>query len=193
MIKAIIFDFFGVLVTEGFKQFRDTYFPDDKEKREKALQLVADHDAGLISKEDYMQGLVQLADISYSTVKNHMSSNEPNKLLLDYIRKELKLKYKISVLSNSGDDYISEMLTRSDTEMFDDIILSYKHGMVKPNKEIFHFAAKRLGVSAEDCIFIDDSHNHTLGASKAGMKAILYEDFPQMKAELETLLAGSNN
>lgn len=193
MIKAVIFDFFGVLVTEGFKQFCDTYFPDDKEKRKKALELVSNHDAGRITKEDYMQGLVSLAGVSYATVNDHMSSNEPNKPLLDYIRTRLKPNYKLGVLSNSGDDYIAEMLEESDVEMFDDVILSYRHGMVKPSEEIFHFAAKRLGVQPQSCIFVDDSANHVSGANQAGMKPILYQDFSQFKKELETLLASPKN
>ncbi len=40
MIKAIIFDFFGVLVTEGFKQFREVYFSEDSAKDQGALSLI---------------------------------------------------------------------------------------------------------------------------------------------------------
>lgn len=193
MIKAIIFDFFGVLVTEGFKQFCDTYFPNDKEKRRRAIELVTKHDAGLVTKDDYIQGLISLAGVDSATVDDHMSSNVPNKPLLDYIKDELKPKYKVGVLSNSGDDYISQMLEPADLEIFDDIILSYQHGMVKPSEEIFRFAAKRLEVPPENCVFVDDSPNHCRGAQRAGMKAILYEDYSNFKTDIEKILAGPNN
>lgn len=187
MIKAIIFDFFGVLVTEGFKQFCDIHFSNDNKKRQEAIKLVNKHDSGLISMEEFYAGLASLAHIEYSSAEA-INSNQPNSLLINYIRKELKPKYKIGVLSNSGDDYISRMLNPEDVKIFDDVILSYRYGIIKPQKEIFEMSAERLGVKTIECIFVDDSPSHCQGAKAAGMQAILYEDFEQMKAELEKLL-----
>ena len=135
MIKAIIFDLFGVLVTEGFKQFCDIYFPGDLNKRRQAIELVTDHDSGYTTQNQYIQGLADLAGISPDIVNQHMSGNRPNELLIDYIRKELKPKYKIGVISNSGDDYISQMLGPEDLKIFDDIVLSYQHSVVNPRQK----------------------------------------------------------
>lgn len=193
MIKAVIFDFFGVLVTEGFKLFCDTYFPNDKQKRRKALQLVNKHDSGLLSMEEFFAGMADLAGIDYSSAAA-INSNRANVPLINYIKQELKSKYKLGVLSNSGDDYISRMLDPADVKMFDDVVLSYQHGIVKPEQKIFEMAAERLGVGPNEAVFIDDSPKHVEGAYKAGMKAVLYKDFNQMKGELEKVLAsGSNN
>lgn len=194
MIKAIIFDFFGVLVTEGFKRFCDKYFPYDKEKRRKAIDLVTAHDWGKVTKAEYVTGLAKLAGTGEATVADHMADNQPNDILLEYIKKELKPKYKVGVLSNSGDDYLSKILDAKDVAIFDDIILSYQHGLVKPQTEIFELAAERLGVLTTECVFVDDSQNHCEGAQRAGMKAIFYEDFPSLKKQLELILAaGSDN
>jgi len=193
VIKAIIFDFFGVLVTEGFKQFCDTHFSNDDKKRQEAIKLVNKHDSGLISMEEFYAGLASLAHIEYSSAEA-INSNQPNSLLINYIRQELKSKYKIGVLSNSGDDYISRMLDSKDVKMFDDIILSFRHGMIKPQKEIFEMSAERLGIETSECIFVDDSLSHCAGARAAGMQAILYREFRQMKTDLEKLLStGSDN
>ena len=193
MVKAVIFDFFGVLSTEGFKLFCDTHFPSDPQKRKQAVQLVTNHDAGLITKDEYANGLVQLANVDLSVVMKNMSNNTPNELLLAYIKENLKPKYRIGMLSNAGDDYISQILSPSDLSIFDDVVLSYRHGMVKPQKEIFDFATKRLGVLPAEAVFIDDSAGHCAGAVIAGLKAIQYTDFPQMKNELEKLLAANSN
>lgn len=189
MIKAIIFDFFGVLVTEGFKRFCDKYFPDDKQKRRAAIDLVTAHDWGKITQAEYIIGLSELAGISQAEVTDYMQDNQPNDILLGYIKKELMPKYKIGVLSNSGDDYLSRILGAEDAAIFDDIVLSYRHGMVKPQPEIFEFAADRLGVKPGECVFVDDSRNHCEGALRTGMKPIYYEDFPSFKKQLEKLLA----
>lgn len=193
MVKAIIFDCFGVLVTEGFKQFCDTYFPGNMKKRRSAIGLVTDHDSGYTTHDQYIQSLADLAGISVDIVNQHMSGNQPNTLLIKYIRNELKPKYKIGVLSNSGDDYIGQMLDPEDLKIFDDIVLSYQHNIVKPQAEIFELAAKRLGVLLAECTFVDDSQSHCEGARRAGMQAIVYKDFPMMKSELEKLLATSTD
>ena len=187
MIKAIIFDFFGVLVTEGFKLFCDTHFPNDRQKRQKAIDLVNKHDSGLISMEEFYAGLASLAGIEYSLAEA-INSNQPNLPLINYIREELKPKYKIGVLSNSGDDYISRMLDPMDVKIFDDVILSYRHGTVKPEPQIFKLATQRLKILPEEAVFIDDSPKHIEGARNVGMKVILYKDFKRMKTELEALL-----
>jgi len=189
MIKAVIFDFFGVLSTEGFRLFCDTYFPDNKDKRRQALELVTQHDAGSVTKDQYANGLAKLAGVSLEVVYEHMSANKPNKLLLDYIRKELKPKYKVSVLSNAGDNYISQVLNPADLDMFDDIILSYQYGMVKPQVEIFELAAERLGVLTTECLFIDDSQSHCDGARRAGMKTIFYKDLFDFKKQIGKILS----
>jgi epoxide hydrolase-like predicted phosphatase len=194
MIKAIIFDFFGVLVTEGFKQFRDTYFPDDAVKRRQSIVLFNKHDTALISREQLESSLADLAGIDQKVVTGYLGDNKPNTSLINYIRKELKTRYKIGVLSNSGDDYIRQMLAPEDVKLFDDVVLSYKHGILKPQLEIFEMSAKRLEVKTDECIFVDDSSSHCKGARQAGMKAIFYQDFSQMKADLEEVLSsGANN
>jgi HAD superfamily hydrolase (TIGR01509 family) len=194
MIKAIIFDFFGVLVTEGFSRFTDKYFPDDKQKRKKALELVTNHDWGKLSQDEYIDGLSKLAGVSRKIVEDHMEDNLPNDTLLSYIRQYLKPRFKISVLSNSGDNYLSKILTKEDVEMFDDIVLSYQVRMVKPHSDIFELAAKRLGVKPSECLLVDDSPAHCDGAQKVGMQTIFYKDFPSFRAQLEeTLPAVTDN
>jgi putative hydrolase of the HAD superfamily len=189
MIKAVIFDFFGVLVTEGFKRFCDEYFAGSKIKRRQALDLVTAHDRGKISQEEYISELANLAEVDEDTVRAHMEGNQPNKLLISYIKTTLKPKYKIGVLSNSGDNYLSQILNQRDVQLFDDIVLSYKHGFVKPQAGIYELASRRLNVKASECVFVDDSLTHCEGAIAVGMKTIHYKNFSQMKKDLEKILA----
>ncbi|HVX58406.1 MAG TPA: HAD family phosphatase [Candidatus Saccharimonadales bacterium] len=193
MIKAIIFDFFGVLVTEGFSRFCDKCFPNDQEKRRAALELVTMHDWGKLSQDEYIDGLAKLAGVDRKFVEDHMEDNQANDSLLSYIRTELKPKYKVAVLSNSGDDYLSKILEKQDAELFEDIILSYQYGLVKPQSAIFDLAASRLGVEPGECVFIDDSPTHCAGAEGVGMKTIRYDNFPQMKTDLEKILSTDAN
>jgi putative hydrolase of the HAD superfamily len=188
MIKAIIFDFFGVLVTEGFKKFRDENFPNHQEKWRQAIDLVNRHDSGEITKLDFIKGMASISGKSFDQVAASINKNLPNKQLLGYIKTELKPKYKISILSNSGDDYTKLLLAPDDVKMFDDIVLSYRFKIIKPQPEIFELAAQRLGVQPQECLFVDDSNNHCAGAQKVGMKTIFYQDFPSFKQKIEQVL-----
>jgi FMN phosphatase YigB (HAD superfamily) len=44
-----------------------------------------------------------------------------------------------------------------------------------------------------EVIFIDDSYGHAEGAMTAGMKAIFYNNFGQMKAELAKILTAGTD
>lgn len=188
MIKAIIFDFFGVLVTEGFTQFRETYFAGDQNKYKQSLDLMKQVDSGLISEESFTNQIAELASTSRQKVNELLGDNIPNKYLLDFIRGELKERYKIGMLSNSGDDYPKRLLRREDLDLFNDVLLSYKFGIVKPQLEIYKLAAERLGLTPTDCLFTDDSDGHCSGARQAGMQTITYKDFEQFKTELQEYL-----
>jgi HAD superfamily hydrolase (TIGR01509 family) len=188
VIKAIIFDFFGVIVTEGFKQFRETYFSNDKLKEALALDLMKQVDSGLIDEMTFTDELANLANITPEKVHQLLGNNMPNQLLLSFIRKDLLGKFKIGMLSNSGDNYPDRLLANEDLDMFDDILLSYKFGIVKPQQEIYELAAERLGIEPAECLFIDDSEGHCTGAEQAGMKSIFYQSFLQFKKDMQNHL-----
>ena len=188
MIKAIIFDCFGVLSTEGFRVFCGKYFKDQPKKRAQAQSLMDLHTLGSLTYEEFIDSLAKLAEQKSETVEDYLHSNRPNEPLFDYIREDLKPKYKIGMLSNAGDDWLSELFSSQDLALLDDVVLSFKFGITKPNPAIYELAAQRLGVKPIDCVFIDDIDRYCDGARAVGMQAILYGDFEQMKTDLESLL-----
>jgi len=117
----------------------------------------------------------------------------PNKLLLTYIRTKLKPRYKIGIISNAVADWIAEILEADDIKLFDDIVISYKAGVNKPNPAIYRLALEHLGAKPEEAVFIDDIEAYCEAAQAVGMQAIFYEDFEQMGSELEKLLSVANN
>lgn len=189
MIKAIIFDCFGVLTTEGFDVFRDKYFGDSEDKRQQANGLMDRVNVADITYEEFVRGLAKLAGISVSVVDDYLDKSVPNEPLFEYIRSELKPKYKIGFLSNAGGDWVNEMFEPEDVALFDDIVLSFREGVIKPNPEIFKIAARNLGVETSECVFIDDKEKHCIGARQAGMAAFVYESVPKLKGNLEKVLS----
>lgn len=193
MIKAIIFDFFGVLANEGTISFSRAYYPDDRAKLLKTWELQDRLNLAAISIDEYKVHLAELGGVSQDVVSSYIDTHQPNKQLLEYIRSDLKPHYKIGILSNSGDDWTKQILGSQDLTLFDAVILSYREGYIKPDPAIYKLAADRLNISAKEAVFTDDKEKYCTAAKEIGMKAIIYKDFEQFKRELEALTAEADN
>jgi len=70
-------------------------------------------------------------------------------------------------------------------EVFETTIVSGQVGMIKPSVAIYQLLCERAGVSAEDCVFIDDGLHNCIGAKAAGMDAIHFTGPEALRAGLE--------
>lgn len=189
MIKAIIFDCFGVLVGSGFKEtYRQAGGDPDKDAVFIRDLLVATS-SGLIGWQEMGQRVALKLNISIEEWHDVVTRAErPNEGLLDYI-KSLKISYKVGILSNASVGTLQRKFNPDQLDLFDGCVVSAEVGMIKPNKDIYLLAAEKMGAEPEECVFVDDSQGHSEGARRAGMQAIWYQNFTQFKNELETLLA----
>lgn len=187
MPKAIIFDCFGVLTTEAWLPFKAKYFAHDHELLEQASNISRQANRGDISYEDFMRVIGDLAGITAAEAAQEIARNVPDEQLFDYIR-ELKPNYKLGLLSNIAGDRLHQIFTKHQIDLFDAIVLSFENGFIKPQPQAFETAARQLGVDVGDCVFIDDQPRNVEGAQAAGMSAILYQDYSQLRQELPGLL-----
>ncbi len=108
--------------------------------------------------------------------------------------KKLKTKYKTVLLTNAHHEFIEPLLQSSGLDkLFDKVVISSKVGIIKPDPRIFQLTLDELGIRAQEVLFIDDQTRHIEAARTVGLQAIYYEDFQQMKRELEQLLANANH
>jgi len=68
--------------------------------------------------------------------------------------------------------------------LFEDIIVSGREGVAKPDPEIFGILQKRIGHSLDRCIFIDDGLPNVNAAAEAGLDAILFTDTGHLREDL---------
>lgn len=188
MIRAIIFDCFGVLATDGWLPFRDAHFGHDPDLLERAVASNKRVDAGLQSYDDFVQDISRLSGVAERDVRTAIEHNVPNTLLLDYIRDELKPRYQIGFLSNAGANWLDDIFEPWQVALFDEVLLSYQIGAVKPEPIMYETMLARLGVLAEEALFVDDQPRYVEGARDLGIKAIEYKDYAQTKRALEALL-----
>lgn len=187
MVKAIIFDCFGVLTTEGWLSFKAKYFSHDPDLFALVSDISHQADKGLITHEAAIRATAELAGISPEEFRQAIERYVPNEELFAYI-KQLKSDYKLGLLSNVAANYLHQIFTEQQLGLFDAIVLSFQNGFIKPQPEAFTNAAKELGVEAGECVFIDDQDRNVNGARAAGMKAVLYQDVPKLRQEFDTLL-----
>jgi putative hydrolase of the HAD superfamily len=187
MIQAIIFDCFGVLTTDGWLPFKRRNFGTSGESFEEATSLNHQVDSGLISYADFIRGVADLAGVPFAEAKKQIEDNVPNAPLFELI-KELKPKYKIGFLSNAGGNWLNELFTDEQANMFDAVSISFETGHMKQEEQAYASITDKLGVFPEECVFVDDQPRYCAAARDIGMKAIEYKNFEQFREDLTALL-----
>lgn len=87
----------------------------------------------------------------------------------------LRPPYRIAVLSNAASDLEERIVNAMGIQhLFDEIVCSAVVGIAKPDHRVYHIAAERLGLPAEECVFIDDSRRNVAAAQEVGMAAIQF-------------------
>lgn len=189
MIKAIIFDCFGVLAGSGFKEIysraggtldKDGAFLDD---------VLAAANSGHMSSREMHQQVADRIGMSYEEWHVTIEQGErPNEELLTYIA-ELKKNYKTAILSNANHGTMQRRFSPEQLKLFDQSIVSAEVRLIKPDLEIYQLAADRLGVETSECVFTDDSPLYCEAARASGMQSIWYQDFKQFRSDLEDILS----
>lgn len=190
MIKAIIFDCFGVLVGKGFWH---TYTAAGGDVR-KDMQFIEDvlirSNAGEIDDGTFNQIIADRLGMNVGEWRERKDREEqPNLELFHYIESDLRPHYKIGFLSNVGHGVIERLIPSELRALFDVDIRSANVGFQKPDRRIYQLALDRLGVSPEEAVFTDDHEEYLVGAEGLGIKTVKYNDLPTFRAKLEQILA----
>lgn len=105
--------------------------------------------------------------------------------LVDFIR-ELKPKYKLGILSNSGGALKHFLQENGVHELFDCVVASGETPFVKPQREIFELAAHQLELQPDEIFFVDDSAANTEAAAECGMQTLLYDSLDKLETALKS-------
>lgn len=169
MIRAIIFDCFGVL----YVPTSTMYFTRFPKLHDELYDLDKMSDHGFIGRVDYVAAVAKLTGVSEEeTLKEFANEYTINQPMIDYIR-TLHPRYKTALLSNIGDEWMQDFFDEHQLhDLFDEVVLSSREGLSKPNPRVFERTAERLGVFPDECIMIDDRAENCEGARAAGMQAL---------------------
>lgn len=187
MIKAVIFDCFGVLTADVWREFIDNLPPEADVNR--AREINHQYDAGLLSLDEFLDQVEEATGHRPIEVEKLLDNEvKKNKALLGYIE-ELKQSYKIGLISNIATNWIRDkFLNAQEQSLFDAMVFSYEAGTTKPDAEIYKLACDKLGIHPDEAVFTDDVKSYCEAAEALGMRSVHYRDFRQMKQELEVIL-----
>lgn len=185
MYKALIFDFFDVIHTDPFKAWMTKHGYTRTGKFAEASRLV---DRGNIKMNEFYEKLAEASSLSAKAIETDFEAfSKVDYELVDFIE-QLHQNYLIGLLSNSDAGYLLPLLKRHKLEpLFNELLISSEAKVIKPEPEIFMLMLDRLGITANEAIFIDDNEHNTQAAEKLGIKSIPYETIEKLKKALEGL------
>lgn len=193
MIKAIVFDCFGVVLADSLQVLMDELERKDQQAADEARELVRAVNKGLVLPAETRPKIAKLLGLTVEEYHSKVRAGEVKDIrLMQYIQ-TLRPAYKTAMLSNIGADSLLKRFTEAElTKHFDTVVASGEIGFVKPEPEAYEIVAQRLGVRLDECLFTDDRELFCVGATSVGMQAILYTDFVQFKQQLEALIGADS-
>ncbi|GAA0537160.1 2-haloacid dehalogenase [Rhizomicrobium palustre] len=72
-------------------------------------------------------------------------------------------------------------------QMFEHIVLSGEHGLIKPDVRLYNVALNCYGMPAGELVFVDDRQENVEGAEKAGMRGLCFTTANKLRSDLIAL------
>jgi len=195
-IENIIFDFGRVLVDWNPRHLYRDYFASEDEMEHFLHTICTDEwnveqDRGRSLAEgtrilqEKFPKYHSLIEIYYGKWEVMLKSDISGTVSLLY---RLKEKYGIYGLTNWSAETITIAYARYPFfKDFDGIVVSAEEKVTKPDQRIYQILLERYHLTAESCLFIDDSLKNVVAARDLGMPAIHFISPEQLEADLIAL------
>jgi len=195
-IRAIVFDFGGVLIDWNPRYLYRKLFPGNDTAMERFLAEIGftewnqQQDAGrafslavteLVKRFPSYADLIQAYDERWEE-----SIAGPLQGTVDLLLPLQQAGLELHGLSNWSSEKFAAVRTKySFFQLFATILLSGDVKLIKPDPRIFEALLARIGRSASECLFIDDSEENISTARSLGFETIRFESPEQLRRELQ--------
>jgi putative hydrolase of the HAD superfamily len=196
----LILDFGGVLTSDFFEVLRGFCrregLPEDAlltliSVDDGAKGVLVDLERGAIGQPEFEAQVADLLSVPRAgLLRRIMADLQPNEPMLKACENLRGHGIKAGVLSNSWgtepfDPYGPWCLERN----FDSVVISHRVGLRKPDPRIFELAAQGLGLTPEECVYVDDIALYLEPAREMGMRVVHHTDAALTIPELETIFS----
>jgi len=147
---------------------------------------------GLITEADFLSKLVAQLEGEVTLRgfgETYFSALHPNEAMIDYMAELRARGLRTALLTNNVREW--EPLWRAKLPQldrtFEVVVDSAFVGMRKPEPEIYELTVERLGgnITADECVFIDDTEVNCAVARELGMYAVRFVETEPAIAEVE--------
>lgn len=186
-IKAVLFDFDGVLTTDKTGSLTTTRYLSERtgiavsQVQSVFRKFNNDLTLGRVTHEQIWKVICgELGQwLSIDLLRAAFESTPMNARMLQ-LAEELGSRYSVGIVTDNKSDRI-DLLNKlyNLSSVFDAITVSAEVGSSKDDPEIFLVALERLGVSPTQCIFIDNSLKNLVAPGSLGIKTIYFDDEKQ--------------
>ncbi len=187
MIKAIIFDFGGVVGNDPGWLWLQEVHPQAKKRRKYIQNLAEKSDTAEISSDEFAQLLAEETDIPADKIwPAVLKKTIVNEDILHLVG-QLKKNYSVGMLTNFN-EWFNDIVNRYKLgDNFDPIIVSYKYKVVKPQPEAFRIALSNMNIQPYEAIFIDDKRRNVIGAKKVGLNSVVFTTTDNLVKKLKKI------
>jgi epoxide hydrolase-like predicted phosphatase len=195
MIKAVIFDYGGVILKSPrcIESIARVYKVPKEVVAKKMRPILDLFQKGVITENKFWQKLSLVLrkpipnkkDLWRECIEKDFHIYPEMRRFVKKIRSQ---GIKTAVLSNIIKPHIGVIKKHLGYKDFDDVILSCRIGMKKPEPRIYLLTVKRLKVKPKECIFIDDRNKFLKPAKRLGIKTILARNPKQVIHDVYNIL-----
>lgn len=200
MIKAVLFDYGGVLTEGGTSgcvaRIFATIYGIDPADMDGDDDIMLRARQGLISEQEYFAEMNRRHSTGPRANRENYLQNtdifvksEPVYALAANLRSH---GIATGILSNINDIAADELRVRGFYDGFEPVVLSYQEKLAKPQPEFYKLAVERLGVAPGEVVLIDDQEKCRPSAEALGMHFILATSPQQIVAATKALLQKEN-
>lgn len=193
MIKTIIFDLGGVIITldpqQAVRRFEALGLKDAAQRLDSYTQsgIFGDLEHGLITAEDFRRELSLLVGHEVTHEECAFAwqgyASEVPQRNLDMLQQLRAAGFRVLLLSNTN-PYMMEWAESGDfdghghpvSSYFDCCYLSYQMKLMKPSEQIFREVLRREKTFASEVLFVDDGARNVATASQLGMRTMCPEN-----------------
>ncbi|MGH9341339.1 MAG: HAD family hydrolase [Acidobacteriota bacterium] len=150
------------------------------------------YETGRLATPDFVDRISQLLAIRLPIdpcqAWGTLFTSETENLISPEFFRRLKEQYRVIALSNTNALHFEYLRTFQPlVNEFDDYVLSYEVGSVKPESEIYHAALSKAQNQPHEVIFVDDRPENIAAAQALGITGIVFQNERQLKQDLATL------
>jgi putative hydrolase of the HAD superfamily len=151
-----------------------------------------DYDADILNGQTYWQTVARDTGVHFTSEQISRLLEQDaimwmnlNPAMLAWIPRIKKAGFRLGILSNMGDGVLDYLRPRFPwLAQFDHLTWSCELGVVKPDPAIYLHTVKKLNVSPDRALFIDNLQKNIVGAEAIGLHAALFENPEQLQNDL---------